>query len=274
MPATFSTMNARMNDISRLAHLLLNGDLLRLRAPLVRDLLEGLSAALATQAAQVLPSLQPPRRPTLHFNPGEWPPTAAEYSEYGFVKSWSQMTKLGLALSYSEVHAFLIGLAQARVPRGWQAEQIYRAAHAFARVLVDRVREPEDYQAAWEFLFSYRPSIGEGVTTDLRPLILPVKHPSALGPARVTVECLLQSANGAAGSLLLAATLAIDAESARLVRVGHILAELDTGLYGVSASFRVNGKALELVCVGLNGQLIDWTCHFQTTTKKRGRNHD
>lgn len=260
-----------MSDFSRLAHLLLNGDLLRLRAPLVRDLLEGISAAVAQSAAQVLPNLTRPTRPALHFEHSEWPPKTGDYTELGFVRSWSQMTKLGLALTYPEIAAFLVGLAQHEIPRKWQAEQLYNAAHALSRVLFRRERDTDDYQGAWEFLFSGHGSTAEGTTKGLELLTLPVRSAGASGVYRVTAECLLSSTSAAAGSLLIAGTFSSDGESIRLVRSDQILAQLDPALYGVSAGFRAAERTIEVVCTGLTEQEIQWSSRTISTSKVRNR---
>lgn len=238
-------------------------DVLRVSSPLVRDLLEGISKAVADRGAKLVPS-PPTGRPDLHSVPADWPPRAAPYSDHGEPQNASAaLIKLGLALTYPEVAAFLVGLtAGAAIPRPWQVEQIECAARALTAVLMEGRREPAAYRAAWRSLFelAFAPVKG-GSTLDLVPLVLPVEIGPAVGTHRVSAECLLES-GFLSGSLQLAGTFARGSNGLRLLRSDQILAQLDKDFVGVRASFQMDQDSAVLVCRGLTGRRIDWSAHL------------
>lgn len=263
-------MFATTPDLSSLAYLLLRGDLLRLRAPTARDLLEGLAAGAATAVAQLLPSMGQARRPVLEFGDSYWPPKAGRYDENtGFVEQHSELTKLGLALTYPEVAAWLIGLAQADVPTSKQAVQVARAAHALARVLVGLCRTEEQFFTAWHRLFESNEVQTDGTTRDDIPLAFRLDLATHPGIYRLAAECLLQGDDGLGGSLLIAATFSRFGQSLALVRSDQILAQLSPQLVGVSASFQVAHEQITLVCRGLSGSSIDWSNRIKITQTLR-----
>lgn len=155
------------------------GEMIRLRIPVVQDFQVGLALASPVLVTpQVTPSIVTTIRPNLtNITPAsiselQWPPRVGSYDPSGMTSQPGDMTTLGLALSFEEVRAFILGLTQPNPPLSATKVQIYYAASGLVQALDQiGVKEPltiAQYTAIWVALFRGAAAGGGGVTVDTR----------------------------------------------------------------------------------------------------------
>lgn len=140
------------------------GEMIRLRIPVVQDFQVGLALANPSLVTpQVTPAIIPMIRPNLtNITPSaisdlQWPPLMGVYDPSGMTSQPGDMTVLGLALSFEEVRAFILGLTQPNPPLSATKIQIYYAASGLVQALDQMgVTTPltiAQYTAVWLSLF-------------------------------------------------------------------------------------------------------------------------
>ena len=148
------------------------GEMIRSRLPVVQDFQVGLSIATPREVfPDVIPSAPPVVRPDLASSAeaaileSSWPPSKGDYDDTGRVTQAGELASLGLAMTFEEVRAGLLGLVQGKQPTYAQKRQIYRCLHALNEVLYGGPSSSPlssdglglayaDYVAAWRRLFT------------------------------------------------------------------------------------------------------------------------
>jgi hypothetical protein len=134
-------------------------DLMRLLAATVRDVVTGV--AYATQ-----PTAQPATIPDLNASVSrpnlsqesavtsyQWPPKTGVYTPAGQVQAIGELTPFGLALTYPEVRAAVLGFAQATQPNAAGLAQLYRATNALSQVVTGQSLTVEQHKEVWKRLY-------------------------------------------------------------------------------------------------------------------------
>ena len=139
--------------IAALAEYSSRAEQLGLRAPIVQDLLRGLLAAAPRLTAGVTPT-PAAGRPVLDAErQQQWPPAVGESDKDGNPRRIGELADLGLALTFEEVRAFIIGLAQQKQPQPAARQQIARVARALVAVVSRLKLDLGQYESAWTRLF-------------------------------------------------------------------------------------------------------------------------
>jgi len=179
------------------------GEMIRLRIPIVQDFQVGLALANPSLITpQITPAIIPMIRPNLtNITPSaisdlQWPPLMGVYDPSGMTSQPGDMTVLGLALSFEEVRAFILGLTQPQPPLSATKIQIYYAASGLVQALDQMgVTTPltiAQYTAIWLSLFRGNAVSGGGgsgipgadthSTTASAPSILATDPAAAITP--------------------------------------------------------------------------------------------
>ena len=134
------------------------GEVIRSRMPPVQDAQVGL--ALATQVAPtsaVVPSVTKIGRPEIGEDAAynlNWPPKTGQFDAQGNVSELGELSTLFLGLTYEELRAFLLGFLQSKSPSQVSKQQIFNASHQLSLELASLGLTPEEYRAAWHWLFT------------------------------------------------------------------------------------------------------------------------
>ena len=130
------------------------GDLARLRIPIIQDFLSGiLGGSPDVQQPAAVPHRAEVARPVIDASAPEWPPRVGTYDPAGRAVRVGELAKLGLAFTFEEVRAFILGLAQPAPLSSNGLVQVGRAASALVGELAALALSPADYRAAWRRLF-------------------------------------------------------------------------------------------------------------------------
>jgi len=146
-----------IENTDSLRALMSHGSMIRLRLPSVMDFQIGVAMSNPTS---VSPSTVP--SPIKLFRPElgpdavsnmKWPCGVGTF-ENGNVSELGELTALGLALTYQEERAHLLGLTQEKPPSLTGLVQINSSAHQMIAVLATLQLTPDQYKAAWQKVFT------------------------------------------------------------------------------------------------------------------------
>lgn len=151
---TVNSVSQQLTDLNS------SGTMIRLRIPAVMDLITGFGLANPmTLFASPLPSNVPRHRPEIFFDAAtavadySWPPTVGDYDDKGNTAEPGDLATLGLALTFEEVRAALIGFVQERQPNRHQKLQIFNAVNALVATLYKTSLTFQQFADIWAKLF-------------------------------------------------------------------------------------------------------------------------
>lgn len=140
------------------------GDQIRIRLPSVQDFQVGLALSNPTlPTTAVTPPVGQVLRPNLRqmaqqAEDFQFPPRVGVYDPNGMTSQPGDLTFVSLALTYEEVRAFILGLAQPSMPLSDTKTQVFNAASGLVQALnkagVHLKLTEEDYATIWYALFS------------------------------------------------------------------------------------------------------------------------
>lgn len=137
-----------------------SADYVRLLIGTVRDVLGGVAYATQPQIPpKTIPDLGSSlNRPNISQDSGSqsytWPPKTGEYDDIGRNKTTGELAILGLALTYQEVRAALVGMTQPTPPTDAQKLQIHRVYNALTCVAEELNLSLDQYKTVFRALFT------------------------------------------------------------------------------------------------------------------------
>lgn len=139
--------------------LLSSGDFIRLYISVVRDAIAGLAIANKQDPVpRPIPVSIPLNRPHIAEESAaasyEWPPRPGVYDGQGNVRGAGEITPFFLALTYQEVRAGILGMAQEKVPTREALTQIWRAFNALTASLSTQNRSWDQFKQIWDNLWA------------------------------------------------------------------------------------------------------------------------
>lgn len=236
-----------------------DGDFWRLVHPLVQDLIGGIAQGRAAlQPRLVAPPAE--ARPELDPSVSGWPPEVGSYDKQGFaIGTAGDLARLGLALTFPEVRAFVIGLGHRVDLDAMSLRSVVDMASALSEVVgKSKLRRPA-FVEAWESLF-YRRACDlarSGSSDGLQPLRIDLTKTTAPGVYLADAAIGISSA-GLGGSLRISATY-LRTDVLKLIKSDRRLAQLPPEFRGLAADFVVCGESnIGVQVTGLRDKRLTW----------------
>lgn len=156
----YEAKDSAVAALAKFQALVTSADFVRLYLPVVRDAIVGTALASAQLSdPKPVPMLPvPPQRPNLSVENSAakytWPPVPGVYDDVGNVATVGELSSTFLALTYEEVRAAVVGLAQKEQLSGDGLRQVHRAFNQLIAVVGGLGLTAAQYAAAWQRLFA------------------------------------------------------------------------------------------------------------------------
>lgn len=236
-----------------------DGDLWRLVHPLVQDLIGGIAQGKPAPQPRLV---APPHaaRPELEPQVGGWPPEAGSYDKQGLaIGTAGELARLGLALTFPEVRAFVMGLGHRVDLDAISLRSVVDMASALSEVVGKSKLRRAAFVEAWESLF-YRGASDlarSGSSDGLQPVRIDLSKAAAPG-VYLADAAIGISSPGLGGSLRISATY-LRADILKLIKSDRRLAQLPPEFRGVGADFVVCGESnIGVQVTGLRDKRLTW----------------